>query len=117
MTSLFAVLGVLIAALIGSLGSLFLKKGSDSLKLSFRALATNTSLLFGFLFYGLSVIFFIISLKHGELSVLYPLVSTSYIWTCLLSIRYLGEKMNRYKWTGIGLIIIGVSCIGLGSAL
>jgi len=58
---------------------------------------------------------FIPALRGGDLSVLYPFVSLSYIWVMLLSIKMLGEKMTKLKWLGILLIISGVSLIGLGS--
>ncbi len=65
--------------------------------------------------YGISTIIFIPTLKYGQLSVLYPLVATSYMWTTLVAVKFLGEKMNRFKWIGIILIIIGVSLIGMGA--
>jgi uncharacterized membrane protein len=58
---------------------------------------------------------FIPALKGGDLSVLYPFVALAYIWVSLLSVKFLGEKMNKFKWLGIALIIIGVSFIGIGS--
>ena len=36
-------------------------------------------------------------------------------WTCVLSVKFLGEKMNWIKWSGILIILIGVSFIGFGS--
>jgi len=30
-------------------------------------------------------------------------------------VKYLGEKMNTYKWIGIVTIIVGVALIGVGS--
>jgi len=29
--------------------------------------------------------------------------------------KFLGEKMNKLKWLGVSLIIVGVSFIGLGN--
>jgi len=58
---------------------------------------------------------FIPALKGGDLSILYPFVSVTYVWVALLSVRFLGEKMNKFKWIGIAMIILGVSFIGIGS--
>ena len=80
-----------------------------------RTLIHNYNVLIGAFLYGIGTILFIPALKHGELSVLYPFVSTSYIWVSILSMSFLGEKMNREKWLGIALIIVGVTLIGLGS--
>ena len=114
-THLWAMGLVLIAAFIGSLGSIFLKKGSGKKLFSVSGLLTNYALIIGVLIYGLSSIFFIPALRGGELSVLYPLASTGYVWTCLLYIKFLDEKMNRYKWLAIIFIIVGISFIGFGS--
>jgi hypothetical protein len=35
--------------------------------------------------YGLSAILFIVALKHGNLSVLYPVIATSYICVMLIT--------------------------------
>jgi uncharacterized membrane protein len=37
-----------------------------------------------------------------------------YIWISILSVKYLKEKMNAFKWAGIGLIVVGAFLIGLG---
>jgi len=114
-TELWAIGLVVLATLVSSLGPIFMKKGSKNFRLSFKALATNYNLMMGVFLYGASTIIFIPALRGGELSVLYPFVSLSYIWVSLLSVRLLDEKMNKLKWLGILLIIIGVSFIGFGS--
>ena len=65
--------------------------------------------------YAVGTILFIPALKGGDLSILYPFVALAYVWVSLLSVKFLGEKMNLVKWIGIALIIIGVSLIGIGS--
>lgn len=115
MTELWAIPVVVGATVLGALGSLLFKMGSEAMSLDIKRLVRNYHLMGGFLLYGISALFFIFALKGGELSVLYPFVSTSYIWVCLLSVKFLHEKMNRYKWIGIVLIMLGVSVIGLGS--
>ena len=115
MTSLFAVILVFVATLIGAFGALYLKYGADKLTRTNKLTFINKRLIFGVVLYGLSSVFFLIALKNGELSVLYPLTSLSYIWISLLSIRLLNEKMNFYKWMGVASILAGVSFIGLGS--
>ena len=114
-TQLWAIGLVLLANVVGGFGAIFLKKASDKLSLKLKSIIKNKYLIGGVGFYGLSTIIFIPALKGGELSVLYPFVATVYIWVSLLSIKMLGEKMNKFKWLGILLIIIGVSFIGLAS--
>ncbi len=114
-TELWAIGLVLIACVIGAFGAIFLKKASDKISFNLKSIIYNKYLISGVSFYGLSTIFFIPALKGGELSVLYPFVAIVYIWVSLLSVKMLNEKMNKFKWIGILLIIIGVTFIGLGS--
>ena len=112
-TALWAMIAVAIATTIGSFGPLFLKKASNKFGLNLDSLF-DKNLLLGIFFYGISTLMFIPLLKAGELSVLYPIVALAYVWVCLLSVKFLGEKMNPYKWAGIALIILGVVLIGFG---
>lgn len=114
MTEMWAAVMILLAAFLGSFGALKFKTGANKLEFNLKALSTNYELMKGVMIYGISTVFYVIGIKGGELSVLFPLVSTGYIWTCLLSIKFLGEHMNRTKWTGIALILVGVSLIGIG---
>ena len=113
-TQLWAIATVLFATIIGSFGALYFKIGSETISIDIKKLAKNYNLILGFLLYGISAIFFIIALRGGELSVLYPLGAASYIWVCILSIKFLNEKINILKWLGIITIVIGVTFIGFG---
>lgn len=117
MTTPFWTIGaVIFGSFIGSFGALFLKKGAQYLhRKDFFLIIKNYNLLIGIAFYAISTFIFIPALKFGELSVLYPFVATVYIWTTLLSIKFLKEKMNIWKWLGVSFLLIGVSLIGLGS--
>ena len=114
-TEYWAIGLVVIASMIGAVGALFLKKGSPKFRISISGVLRNKYLLIGVVLYALSTILFIPALRGGDLSVLYPLVSLAYVWIALLSIKFLDEKMNKSKWLGITLIIIGVSLVGIGS--
>jgi len=114
-TAFFAIILVVFATCIGAFGALSLKYGANILTRKNKWTFLNKRLLLGVFLYGLSSIFFLIGLKFGELSVLYPITSLSYIWISLLSIKMLHEKMNFFKWLGIAAILVGVSLIGLGS--
>ncbi len=67
------------------------------------------------LLYVAAGIIAIISFREGDVSILYPLFATSYIWVSLLSIYFFSETINSYKWIGIAVIIAGVIFIGLGN--
>jgi len=104
---------LLISTIIGAFGALFLKIGSARfrIKLTIKGITdiiTNYKLILGIILYVLGSIAFIYALKFGELSVVYPLTSMGYIFIAILSLIFLKEHMNRYKWLGIAFIILGV---------
>src|SRR3989344_9067509 len=114
-TQLWAIGLVIFATLIGAFGPILLKKASEKKLSRISSLMANYHLFGGVSLYAVGTMIFIPALKGGELSVLYPFVALVYVWVSLLSVKFLGEKMNKYKWIGIFLIILGVSFIGLGS--
>jgi len=111
MTQALSIGLAILSSVIAALGQLGLKFGSMKLEKNIAALMRNYALLIGLFLYGVSSITFIIALRGSELTVLYPIAALNYIWVDLLAIRYLKEKMNRNKWFGIILIIVGVSMV------
>jgi len=112
---LWAIGLVISATLVGSFGPILLKKASTKKLSNISSLMKNYHLIGGVALYALGTILFIPALKGGDLSILYPFVALTYIWVSLLSVKFLGEKMNSIKWFGIMFIILGVSFIGIGS--
>ncbi|MEA2037768.1 MAG: hypothetical protein U9O94_09740, partial [Nanoarchaeota archaeon] len=94
-TELWAILVVLSASFLGSFGPILLKKASDNISIKIKSIIKNYYLMGGFALYAVGTVLFIPALRGGELSVLYPLVSTTYIWVSLWSTKFLGEKMNK----------------------
>jgi drug/metabolite transporter (DMT)-like permease len=105
---------VVVASFIGSFGAVFLKLGSGQLRDSLRKIL-NVRLAAGVALYLISSCFFIMAIRDGELTVLYPLVSMSYVWTLLWSRIFFKEPFTRHKFVGIFLILAGVSFIGIGN--
>lgn len=112
-TQLWAIGLVILGTLIAAFAPILWKKASD--ESSGIKSYINWKFIAGVILYGLGTVAFIPALKGGELSVLYPFVALSYVWVCLLSTKFLNEKMSLLKWIGIVLIILGVSFIGIGS--
>ena len=110
----WAIALVLFCTLLMSIGQLLYKKGANLLEFNLMAIITNYQLILGYGIYILAAILLIIALRYGELSVLYPITATSYIWIALLSMFFLSEVIGVYKWVGIILIIFGISFIGFG---
>jgi multidrug transporter EmrE-like cation transporter len=112
-TPLSSILLVLFASLIGSFGAVFLKLGAAPMKNGLRYIL-NWKLAAGVsLFVGSSVPF-VMGLRHGELSVLYPMVSLGYVWTMFWSKIFFDEPVTRAKIGALAMILTGIVCIGVG---
>lgn len=112
MENFFIALGIIaIATFIGSIGALFLKKGSA--KFSIKTLFKNYKVIFGLFLYLVSTALFIPTLRLVPVSVAYPMTSLSYIWTVILSVLILKEKINTKRFLGISIIIVGIMLLGL----
>lgn len=102
------VLLVLFCAVLGAFGQIFFKLASSDFGLNIAGVFKNWKFLVGAFLYASSAILFVYSLKHGNLSILYPLIATSYIWVALLSFLVLREPVSLLNVAGIGLIIAGI---------
>lgn len=106
---------VLGGSFIGSFGALFLKIGAGKLKSSVVSVITNWRLALGIAFYLLSSVFFLLGVRKGELSVLYPMVSLGSVWTLVWSKLVLGEPFTRPKFIALGMILCGIALLGMGT--
>jgi drug/metabolite transporter (DMT)-like permease len=114
-TPLSSIALVTFGSFIGSFSAIGFKFGSARLQMNVRSVITNWPLIAGVAGYLLSSVFFLAGLKSGELSILYPMVSTGYIWTMLWSRLFLKEPFTRGKFVGLGLILVGCVLLGLGT--
>ena len=112
-TPLSSILMVLLSTLIGSFGAVFLKLGAAHLNRGFRYIL-NWQLGFGVALFLGSSIPFLVGLRHGELSVLYPMVSLGYVWTLFWSKLFFNEPITTAKLGALGMILAGIVCIGVG---
>ena len=109
---------------LATTGQLLLKAGVDvvgdgglglsDLGLLLGGLFTNWRLLLGLGLFGVSSVFWLLTLSRLELSTAYPFVSVSYLLILGFSVVALGERPPSVTWAGAGLIMIGVVLIGLG---
>ena len=79
------------------------------------ALLGNWPLLLGYSLHACNAFLLIMALRHGELSVLFPIYALSYIWVDLLSLYFFHEHMNVWKTAGIVLVMGGVALLGRAS--
>ena len=76
---------------------------------------TTLPLFLGYALYGVSTILLVMALRHGELSLLYPVIALTFVWVTILSILIFHDSMNPLKATGIALIVGGVAILGMGA--
>jgi len=100
------------AAILGGLGQIMMKKASGVPIMQ----AVPYLLAFGAL-YGIGVVINYFAYRFGgKVSILYPVISISYIAAAFFAWKMLGEPVSGWSLTGIGCIMLGVSLIGWGAA-
>jgi len=112
-----SLLMIVVFTLLSAAAQVLMKFGTNYLKLhpSFMGVLTDTPLIAGLALYGVGAVLMVLALRHGELSVLYPLISLSYVWVAILSVVVFGEIMNPYRIAGVCVIMAGVAVLGLGA--
>lgn len=100
------------AALLGACGQLLLKTGSG------KPLMQMIPWLIGFAtVYGIAVLINLWAYRvGGKVTLLYPIISLSYIFTALLAWKILGEQLSAATIVGTIVVVIGVAIITLGAA-
>lgn len=111
MTKLGAILMVVFCTIITSVGQILWKFGA----LRLPEIATNAPLILGFVLHIIAAAILITSFKSGEVSVLFPMYATNYIWVSLLSSYYFAEALNALKMAGIVALLIGVVLLSRGA--
>ena len=109
-----AILLILLTTFLASTAQILFKTTANDLDFDIAKIITNYKLLIGLLLYLVGGILVIIAFRYGEITILYPILATSYVWVNLLSNYFFDEQINIFKWMGIAAIIIGVSLLGFG---
>ena len=112
-TPVSSILLVLVASLLGSLAMAFLKVGADRQRRMQHPLRWLSAISAGIALFLVSSVLYLWGIKDGSLTILYPMVSTSYVWGLLWSRWFFGEPFNRNKIVGLTLVVAGVFFIGL----
>ena len=104
---------VFLCTLFGVAAQFLIKTSANSLTvITMQALLTNWALWVGLALYGVSTGLLILALRDGELSLLYPVISLTYVWVTILSVMAFNESINVYKLSGIAIICTGVALLG-----
>ena len=104
------------SVLLAVTGQLLMKRGmvlfgtfpATQLLVKIIPMFMNPYVFFGFAAFGLSSLFWLIVLSRMELSLVYPLVSVSYVLVALFSYFVFKENVTMIRWIGVLVILAGV---------
>lgn len=110
---------VFCCTLLGAAAQMLMKIGASGIPhpgfaATILAIFSNAPLFCGYCLYGLSTALLVLALRHGELSMLYPVIALTYVWVTILSVLYFHESMNFFKVLGLITVVAGVTVLGSG---
>ena len=109
---------VVCCTIIGAAAQVLIKKGAGALGANptmvqtALAMVLTPALFAGYSMYGISTVLLVLALRHGQLSLLYPVFAMTYVWVTILSVVIFHESMNPYKLAGIVTIVAGIAVLG-----
>ena len=114
-----AIFIVLACTLLVAIGQYLIKLGANRLShAGFMAtmigIFTIPQLFAGYCLYGVFTVLFVYALRHGELSILYPLIALGYVWVTITAVVAFHDTVNPLKVIGLVVIICGVAVLGWG---
>jgi drug/metabolite transporter (DMT)-like permease len=111
-----SILLVCSCTLISAAAQILMKIGVTHFSLNLVGMLTNVPLIAGYSLYGVFTLMMVMALREGELSLIYPIISLSYVWVTVLSYFIFRDHINLFKLVGITAIMGGVTMLGKGGA-
>jgi len=108
---------VVFCTFLGAVAQILMKMGADYTKAhpGLAGMITNPVLIAGYGLYGVVTVLIVVAFKDGELSILYPILSLSYLWVAALSFFIFHDTLNADKLIGVAVIVCGVGVLGRGA--
>ncbi len=105
---------VLCCTLIGAAAQVFFKFGANIIAHPTPLqIITNVPLMVGYSLYGINTLMLALALRKAPLSLLYPIISLTYVWVAILSVLIFRESLNGFKIGGLVIIMMGVAVLGM----
>lgn len=112
-TSLSSILCFLVAAFLGALGQFLYKSGAESANETFVSYLLNGRILGGVVCYVAVMVLFVAAFRRGgELSVLYPLYATTFIWAAFIAWWVYAVPIKPVNVLGMVCLIAGMFFMG-----
>lgn len=117
------ILLLLVSIGLSTAGQLLLKAGMNQIGMIggvgdvgalVRDAATTWQIVLGLAAFASSAVFWLMVLSRVPLSTAYPMVSLGYVLILGFSVLVLGERPSPTVWGGVGLIVAGISLVGIG---
>lgn len=70
---------------------------------------------FGFVLHAIAAAVLIYLFKKGEVSILFPVFATNYIWVNIFAYIFFHESFTTLKWAGVACIIAGAIILSRGA--
>lgn len=106
---------VFLCTVFGCAAQYLIKTSANAMtEITVPGLLTNLPLWAGLALYGISTGLLILALRDGELSLLYPVISLTYVWVTVISVLVFHESLNPFKVAGVVIICLGVALLGVG---
>src|SRR5947208_1287908 len=88
-----AVLLVFLCTLSGAAAQMFMKLGANRIEHpTIVQLISNIPLMTGYALYGMNTLMLALALKNAPLSLVYPIISLTYVWVTILSVMIFHES-------------------------
>ena len=101
-----------IAAILGAAGQFFYKTGAARVSGSLWSFL-NLWLIGGVICYvGVMVLFVAAFKRAGELSVLYPVYASTFVWAAIISLLAYGTPIKAVNIAGMALLVAGMFLMG-----
>lgn len=107
---------MILCAVLNTCAVFFNKLSTEIFSFTVKGLIFNYWLILGFIFLISSFIILKKAFSKGEMSLLYPLLSFSYIGSLIVGKVIWNEEITLYKILGILFIIIGVIILSIQNA-
>ena len=115
-TKPWAIAIVILCTVFTSVGASAIKKGVDLFGgMTVQGILSAYPVIIGLLFYFMGFISLTIAFRHGELSLLFPFVSLSFVWVAIISYLFLEEALGITEIIGVAAIVSGVVLIGISN--
>jgi hypothetical protein len=103
----------LAASLLGALGQLLYKSGTDAAAGTLASYVLNPAIAGGVVCYTAVMVLFVAAFRiGGNLATLYPVYATTFIWAALISRIAHGTPIRPIHIAGMGFLIVGMYCMG-----